>query len=236
MSTSDKHSQPLWSRWQPEDLLSDKPASLASVREPEVQVSSEQTQAELRQLRAKMEQKGFAEGQAKGFEEGQRAGYQQGFQQGMQEGSEQALRQTLQEQQQKCAEFDQLLQNFCSELNSLQRVIPARLVQLALTAAREVVGHNLADDRNTVLEKIQQLMQQEALFKGAMRLWVSEQDVAAVEERFGATLSKQGWELHSDPQILPGGCRITSEEGEVDATLAARWEALCSLSRKAGQL
>ncbi|WP_265101066.1 FliH/SctL family protein, partial [Yersinia proxima] len=30
----------------------------------------------------------------------------------------------------------------------------------------------------------------------------------------------------------PGGCRITSAEGEFDATITSRWQALCELGRE----
>lgn len=228
MSTSDKAPQAGWTRWQPDNLLAD----VAMSPEPLLRgPSEEQVQVELKQLRLRMEQKGFAEGQAKGLEEGNRQGYQQGFLQGQEEGRAQALAEAAQEQKQKMAGIEQLMTTFRGELTSLQRAIPSRLVQLSLTATRAVIGHNLVDDHPALLAKIQHLMQQESLFKGPLLLWVGQQDAAYVQEQLGETLAKQGWELHIDPQILTGGCRITSEEGEMDATLSSRWEALCQLGR-----
>ncbi|WP_370881455.1 FliH/SctL family protein [Pantoea anthophila] len=32
--------------------------------------------------------------------------------------------------------------------------------------------------------------------------------------------------------MVPGGCRITAEEGELDATLSTQWQLLCNLSRE----
>lgn len=233
MSTSDKARHADWCLWQPEDLLGER----VIIPEPAPPgLSDERLQAELSQLRQRAEQRGFADGQAKGIEEGKRNGYQQGFLQGQEEGREQALAQTAQEQHQQFSEIERLLSTFRNELSSLQRVIPSRLVQLALTAAHAVTGHSLPENHSGLLAKIQQLVQQESLFKGPLLLWVGQQDAAFVKEQLGEMLASQGWELRIDPQILPGGCRITSEEGEVDATLSSRWDALCQLGREGDNL
>ena len=111
-------------------------------------------------------------------------------------------------------------------------MIPSRLVQLSLTAARSILGKNITCDNDVLLEKIQQLLQQETLFKGTAILWVNPDDMALVQDNVGKSLASMGWDIRGDAQILPGGCRITSEEGEFDATMNTRWQELCELSRE----
>ena len=40
----------------------------------------------------------------------------------------------------------------------------------------------------------------------------------------GATLSLHGWRLRGDPTLHPGGCKVSADEGDLDASVATRWQ------------
>lgn len=220
-----------WQSWHPEDLCA--PEMLTETFEvTEGEPTPEQRQAELQRLRRQAEQKGLSQGQAQGLEEGRKQGYEEGFQQGHQAGFAQGLAEAKAQQEQQSAQFAELLQSFQTSINNLEKVIPSRLVQLALMAARSTVGQSLAFDNNLLLEKIQGLVQQEPLFQAPTQLWVSAAEFPMVQEQLSEVLAKQGWELRIDEAMLPGGCRITSAECELDATVSSSWQALCQLCRE----
>lgn len=220
-----------WQVWQPEDLCKADmlPDDLHVMNDD---ATPEQQQAELQRLRCQAEQKGLAQGLAQGIEEGRKQGYDEGYQQGHQAGIEQALTEAKERQQQAIMQFENLLQAFQTAIDNLEKVIPSRLVQLALMAARATLGTHVAFDNSLLLEKIQSLLQQEPLFQGPAQLWVSADEFAAVQEQLSDVLAKHQWELRADEAILPGGCRITSAECELDATVSSSWQALCQLSRE----
>ncbi|WP_435927715.1 flagellar assembly protein FliH [Dryocola sp. BD613] len=226
-----------WRRWQPEDLLADFSSRTGhTFPEPEATPgnyqSDELLQAELSRIRQQAEQKGFAQGQARGLEEGKQQGYQEGVLLGKKEGVEQGLAQAKALQDETAGQIAHLFEAFKVALGNLDSVIPSRLVQLSLTAARSIIGKNIVYDNTILIEKIKQLLREDALLKGDIQLWVSEEDMAVVADLLSPTLASLGWELLVDVDILPGGCRITSAEGEIDATLSTRWEELCHLSRE----
>lgn len=227
---SDKTLQ--WKSWQPQDLLNDFNPVELTVAEPIAPESNYQSdellQAELVRIRQQAEQKGFAQGQARGLEEGKQQGYQEGLALGKKEG----LSQALQQQNLTVTRMTNLFETFKTALDNLDSVIPSRLVQLSLSAARSIVGKTIAYDNTILLEKIKQLLKEESLLKGEVQLWVSEDDLALVAEHLRSTLDSLGWELRGDDDILPGGCRITSVEGEIDATVTTRWEELCQITRE----
>lgn len=233
MPMSDSN-QPLnWQVWQPQNLLDDfSQPEHEMVETTGAYQSDELLQAELSRIRQQAEQKGFAQGQAHGVEEGKKQGYDAGFSQGKQEGFEQGLTESGAQQRETGERFSRLLEEFKIALDNLDSVIPSRLVQLSLTAARSILGRNITCDNDVLLDKIQQLLQQETLFKGVAQLWVNPDDLALVQDNVGKSLASMGWELRVDAHILPGGCRITSEEGEFDATMNSRWQELCELSRE----
>jgi flagellar assembly protein FliH len=125
--------------------------------------------------------------------------------------------------------MQQLVSEFQHTLDALDSVIASRLMQMALEAARQVIGQtpvvdNGADQTNSGL------LQQEPLFSGKPQLRVHPDDLQRVEESLGATLSLHGWRLRGDPSLHHGGCKVSADEGDLDASVATRWQELCRLA------
>lgn len=220
-----------WKRWQPQDLsMLDRPV----IEELPLPVSTEENQlAEINQRQRDLEQIqmqvrseaqgiGYAEGQQKGYAEGQQAGYDAGYQQGLAEAQQQQA--PLQ------ARMQQLVSEFHHTLEALDSVIASRLMQLALEAARQVLGQPPHVDGTALLRQIQSMIQQEPMFSGKPTLRVHPDDFQRVENSLGATLSLYGWRLLADGTIHPGGCKVSAEDGDLDASIATRWHELCRLA------
>ncbi|WP_058911198.1 flagellar assembly protein FliH [Entomohabitans teleogrylli] len=223
-------SDPLdWQRWQPDDLA---PAPFAPVI---AQTPAPQTQPDiprddaapsLAERQARAEEQGFNDGFARGQQQGLEQGRQQGFQQGL----EQGLAQANQQQAPQQARMQQLVNEFQHTLEALDSVIVSRLTQMALEAARQVIGESSHIDNRALVKHIQQLMAQEPMFSGKPLLLVHPEDLSHVETMLGATLSLHGWRLRGDPTLHPGGCKISADEGDLDASVATRWQELCRLA------
>ncbi len=153
-----------------------------------------------------------------------------GYQKGLTEGRQQGLSEAQEQQQSITEQYRHILAEFQQTLNALDAVISSRLMQLALTAARQIIGQPAVIDGTALLNQIQQLLQQEPMLSGKPQLRVHPNDFALVEERLGAILSLHGWSLLADSRLHPGGCKVSAEEGELDASLATRWHELCRLA------
>lgn len=223
---SDNASLP-WQRWQPNDLAQPEPHPIT---EPELPVTneapSEEPLFELEQwqteVRNEAQGQGYAEGQKRGFSEGQKAGYDAGFQQGLADAQQQQA--PLQ------ARMQQLVAEFSYTLEGLDSVIAARLMQLALEAARRVIGQAPHVDGSALLRQIQEMLQQEPMLTGKPTLRVHPDDLPRVETTLGATLSLHGWRLIGDSTLHPGGCKVSAEDGDLDSSIATRWHELCRLA------
>ncbi|HFI7258874.1 TPA: flagellar assembly protein FliH [Escherichia coli] len=99
-----------------------------------------------------------------------------------------------------------------------------------LEAARQVIGQTPTVDNSALIKQIQQLLQQEPLFSGKPQLRVHPDDLQRVDDMLGATLSLHGWRLRGDPTLHPGGCKVSADEGDLDASVATRWQELCRLA------
>ncbi|MEI7377066.1 flagellar assembly protein FliH [Dickeya chrysanthemi] len=165
-----------------------------------------------------------------GFAEGKQQGYAAGYQDGLQAGTQQGLQNAVQQQQPVIAQMQQMVNEFQQTLDALDSVIVSRLMQLALTAARQVIGQSPVCDGTALMGQIQQLIQQEPMFSGKPQLRVHPSDLEIVEQHLGPTLSLHGWRLLADNQLHPGGCKVSAEEGDLDASIATRWHELCRLA------
>ncbi len=164
MSTSDNDPQKMWQPWRPANLLdNNEEDALPTIRANvagEDPLSEAKLQAELSRLRKQAEEKGFEKGKASGYEEGKKEGYDAGVQQGLEEGRETGRTEISAQQEQTAVQLKTLLQNVQGALDSLDSVIPSRLAQLSLSAARALLGKNIVtDSTNKMLqERIQHLL------------------------------------------------------------------------------
>lgn len=133
-----------WKRWTPDDLSPPSaeftPAVVSSdegdagAGEPEL--SEEEQRA---QLLAQMQMQAHEQGFNAGMNEGRQTGHAQGYQEGLAKGLEQGIEQARQQQAPLHARMQQLVSEFQHTLDALDSVIAARLMQMALEAARHFI-------------------------------------------------------------------------------------------------
>ncbi|WP_226570739.1 flagellar assembly protein FliH [Mangrovibacter yixingensis] len=233
--------QPSWQRWMPDDLnppaavfenlLAEKKRKPKPVTESEpVSEPEHPKEPSPEELMAMMRDAAREQGFNAGYAEGKQQGFEQGHQEGLAHGQQAGLEQALQQQAPINTHMQQLVSEFQNTLDALDSVIASRLMQLALEAARQVIGQMPVVDNSALIKQIQTLLQQEPMFSGKPILRVHPDDLAHVEEMVGATLNLHGWRLRADPGLHPGGFKVSADEGDLDASVATRWQELCRLA------
>ncbi|MCE8005365.1 FliH/SctL family protein, partial [Billgrantia ethanolica] len=125
-----------------------------------------------------------------------------------------------------------LAEQFSIALEGLDEEIANDLVELALATGHQLAGEALKARPRQVLELIGALLHTEPPLVGQQRLWLHPLDHKLVEEHLGTELAAAGWKLQPDAQLTRGGCRVTSANGELDATWETRWQAVKSQVRR----
>lgn len=92
------------------------------------------------QMLAQMQMQAHEQGFNAGMNEGRQTGHAQGYQEGLAKGLEQGIEQARQQQAPLHARMQQLVSEFQHTLDALDSVIASRLMQMALEAARQVIG------------------------------------------------------------------------------------------------
>lgn len=232
MPMSDGNNAPQWRSWQPVNLLEPESAPETIIPTLDSTQSETQLKAELARVRQQAEQQGFNQGLARGQEEGQKQGYEAGFQAGREAGVAQGIADAQVAQQEAMKQVEEWVTAFKLSLDNLDSLVPSRLVQLALHAVQNLHGSEQATSSNVLLEQIKRLMKQDALLQGKVRLIVNPDDQPLLSASLMETLAAMGWEIHADPQLATGGCRVVTDEVEFDATMETRWQTLCQLARE----
>lgn len=219
-----------WRRWQMDELGAPERArhQRERSRQEAIRQQAFQRNAELEALREKARQEAFEAGYQEGLEQGKQDGYEQGLSEGRTTGEQEMQRQTHQALQPLLP----LAERFREALDSLDDEIAERLVDLALTAGRQLAGEALEAHPETILDIVRELLHVEPALSGRPRLWLHPADLALVKAHLGAEFDAAGWQLQPDDLILRGGCRATSASGELDATLETRWEAVAAQVRR----
>ena len=152
-------------------------------------------ETELAALREAARAEGYAEGMAAGRVEGEQA----------------------------CGRMKQLAESFSSTLDNLDFRLADMVLELALDVARQVVAGELAARPERILDVVNLALKQMAETSREARLLLNPDDAALVRPHLDQVLDKNRLRIVEDVRIVRGGCLIETAQGDLDATLPARW-------------
>ncbi len=213
---STKSVQTEWESW---SFAPINQAATLPVSEAQLQPEFEQ-QSELKKIREEARQQAFEQGLAEGKEQGYQAGHAQGLEEGQREGAahyEQQLQQALEPLAQLLTAADQAV-------TQMSEHISESLMQLALTVGRQLAGEALEANPEQVLQLIRAIMHEDAMLTENPVLVLNPDDLDLVQTQLQQELKTLNWKLRADDRIQRGGCRLMSENGEIDATIESRWQ------------
>ncbi|WP_236607848.1 flagellar assembly protein FliH [Wigglesworthia glossinidia] len=170
--------------------------------------------------------------QKKGFESGYKSGKESGYLQGLKEGLKQGLDQFNIKKKEKIFQIEQLIKELKSSISGLEAIIPSRIIQIALQISEKIIKKSPICDTKVLLKEIRKLLHEKNFLGDDLRLYVHPDDLNVLKEYFGETFKNQGWRLLGDGQLLRGGFRILTEDGEIDATLESKWNHICQILKK----
>ena len=166
-----------------------------------------------------------AEAKAQGLAEGQREGTAHGLEQGRKAGEQQALNEHKAQLQQAVAALNQAAATLNTSRADLESAALQEVVKLAIAIARRVTKRQGLLDPDMLIANLEE----------AMKLVVQQTGLRITlhpsqRKTLDAALPKLGlkWaslkhvEIVEDATILPGGCRISTCQGEIDADLGVQ--------------
>ncbi len=236
----DRHGD--WRRWQMDELATTASDHASDGEVPTAhqrKVQAAQKAAELARQREESErQERYEQLRQQAEDAGYKAGLEQGHKEGLNRGLAEATEQAQAELQEHIrltvTPLKTLAKQFSDALERIDDTIAHDLVELALATGKQLATDALQETPEQILTIVRELLHTEPPLVGQQRLWLNPNDHALVEEHLGNELKAANWKLQPDDQLARGGCRVTSAQGEIDATFESRWHAIHAQSRKRG--
>ena len=117
----------------------------------------------------------------------------------------------------------QLAESFSATLDNLDFRLADMVLELALDVARQVVAGELAARPERILDVVNLALKQMAETSREARLLLNPDDAVLVRPHLDQVLDKNRLRIVEDARIVRGGCLIETTQGDLDATLPARW-------------
>ena len=151
------------------------------------------------------------------------------WEKGYAEGRDAAVAAVRKEQQASQVELDRRVQNLASILDFMAKPIAAldtevqrQLVSLAGAIARHIVRRELKTQPDEIVAVIRETVALLPMTARDIRVHLNPEDAKLVRSRMVEAGSDRSWNIAEDPLVSRGGCRVSSENSTIDATLEQR--------------
>lgn len=158
----------------------------------------------------------------------QKQAYQEGFALGQKEGFEQ----TKQLMENNAAALQSIIDVLSEPLKELDDDVVNQLAQLSMTVAKQVVRRELHTDEGEIVGVVREAMNALPASTRKITLNIHPEDAELIRSSFSlgddSDADELRWRVIEDPIITRGGCKISSENSSIDATVEGRLNRIIS--------
>lgn len=155
--------------------------------------------------------------------EAERRRIEEAFEAAREQGYAAGLAQAKDEARSQAGRFKVLTESYSAALDSLDFRLSDQVLNLALDVARQVVAGELAARPERILDVVNLALRQMVETTREARLLLNPEDAAIIRPLLNEALDKSRLRIVEDVRIVRGGCLIETPQGDLDATLQARW-------------
>ncbi|MCK5386051.1 MAG: flagellar assembly protein FliH [Gammaproteobacteria bacterium] len=152
----------------------------------------------------------------------QKQAYDEGFALGQKEGFEQKK----QELEINAAFLRSMIEILSEPLKNLDEDIVNQLAELSMIVAKQVVRRELHTEQGEIVAIVREAMNALPASTRKITLNIHPDDVELIRNAFSLGNDNDSdellWKVVEDPMITRGGCKISSENSRIDATVEAR--------------
>ncbi|MDJ0751496.1 MAG: flagellar assembly protein FliH [Woeseiaceae bacterium] len=156
------------------------------------------------------------------LEELQKAAYDEAFAKGHAEG----LAAGADEMRKRGERYDELLRALCEPFDRLDESIEKQLVELATALVRQLFRREIRLDPTHIIGIVREAIQKLPIASRSVQVHLHPDDAALVRESLAPADSELAWSIVEDPLIVRGGCKVTTESSQIDASTEARLNAV----------
>jgi flagellar assembly protein FliH len=144
--------------------------------------------------------------------------WQQGFAEGVAAGREEVAA--------RAGRLDVLLGRLAQPFEELDDTVEKHLVELAMTVVQQLFRRELRQDPSHIVGVVREAIQLLPVASRNVKVRLHPEDAAFVRESLPASEGERAWTIVEDPVIERGGCRVVTEQSQIDAQAESRLKAV----------
>ena len=145
----------------------------------------------------------------------QQKSYDAELKNGYEAGLDQA-QQTLSEYQQT---FEAIFSSFDHALKLIDDDVIQSITQLAIAISKQIIRRELQINSEQVVSVVREAIKLLPLDKSRLVIHLNPSDTAVVQKVFNQDETDHSFSLSEDPSIQRGGCKLSTEDSIIDATI-----------------
>ena len=191
-----------WRRWQMLSFDEPPPVEAAPEPEPDPGPDPEVVLAQLRaQAVAEGREEGYAQRHAAGHEAGRAEGREAGFAEGREAGYAEGLALAREQGADEAARLHAMAESCAASIGALEERMGQSLLTLALDIAQQVIRNTLAEQPESVVHAVREVLHINPSAGGQMRLWANPQDIELIRLHLADELKEGHWRVLADESL-----------------------------------
>lgn len=126
------------------------------------------------------------------------------------------------------ARYDVLLQALSKPFDELDESVEMQLVELAIAVVKQLFRREIKIEPKHVIGVVREAIRALPIACRSVQVHLHPDDAVLVRESLAPSDGEPAWTIVEDPLISNGGCRVTTESSQIDATTEARLHAVIS--------
>jgi flagellar assembly protein FliH len=167
---------------------------------------------------------------AEQMEQMQNQAYREGFEQGRKDGFEYGHKEALAVSgdglREKAEKMDELLSALNTPFKELDEQVERELISLTISMVRQLVRREVKSNPEQIIGVVREALALLPVSSRNVRLVLHPEDAKLVREIFEVSDKDLVWTILEDPVLERGGCKVTTDTSQIDATLESRLVAM----------
>jgi flagellar assembly protein FliH len=127
---------------------------------------------------------------------------------------------------QRAARYDELLRALSKPFDKLDDTVEQQLVELSIAIVKQLFRREIRLEPDHVIGVVREAIQLLPAASNNVEVHLHPDDATLVRETLPPVEGEPAWRIVEDPLVSHGGCKVTTETSQIDATAEARLHSL----------